>query len=510
MPELTLKQIMDWSGAALISGDACDPQTVISGVCSDTRQLRPGALFIALRGDRFDGHTFIGRAFELSAGAIMIDSRQAFSDLQQDEQNGVCSGFCGHIPVLLVRDTLQALQDLAAGYRQLLQVPVIAVTGSVGKTSTRQMIAACLAPALRVHQTEANLNNEIGLPQTLLSSEPTDQAVVLEMGMRAAGEIALLSRVANPDIAIITCIGWSHIGRLGSREAILEAKWEIVSGLRPGGLLIINGDDPLLVQAAATLSEEYRLAVVCTTSAGLSAARSLARPVACVLTAGQVSATANQTAFSVQLMLPEQPHADAAAVTLPFPGQHHIRNTLFGLAAAWALQQDLTASAGGAAACSFAGNRQRVIQAGGMTIMDDSYNASPESIAAALEALSVLAGDKGRKIAALGCMLELGLFAAEAHRQVGEQVASHGFSLLLVYGAEAEDYLIGARTLQPELPSCCCADQNEMADRLAAALRPGDFLLIKGSRAYAMEQVTDRLIKLLASSLRKETGHDLA
>jgi len=491
MLNLTPEQLITWTGARLVREGTAPFADLIPGVSSDSRSLKPGELFIALHGDRFDGHDFLAQSAERGAAALLIDDAKALSgnpDLT--------------VPVLLVPDTLLALQDLAAGYRQTLPGRVVAVTGSVGKTSTRQMVAACLEPALRVYQTTANRNNEIGLPETLLGASRQDEAVVVELGMRGRGEISLLSRIARPDIALITCIGWSHIGRLGSREAILAAKWEIVEGLKPGGLLILNADDPLLIQAAGQLADGIRLALICATPRGLSAARSLPRPPAFILSAGPADVSAERTAFTASCLSFGQ-QDETVAVTLPFPGLHHVRNALFGLAAAKALDVSLDEAAAGAASCPVSGNRQKLVRSHGITIMDDSYNAAPESMEAALEALAVLAGQSGRKVAALGCMLELGPFAPEAHRQVGERVAELGFDLLLAYGPEADDLLIGARTVNPEIPSCSCQDHEEMATRLSAGLQAGDFLLVKGSRGYAMEHVTALLLEQF-DQVRKE------
>lgn len=495
MHEFSLEQLAAWSHAEVLNTQGPFGQWPVSGISCDSRTIKPGMLFVALHGERFDGHQFIGQALSRGAGAVLIDDQKAIQSIPQEKQ----------IPVLLVEDTTKALQALASGYRQQLGGKVIAVTGSVGKTSTRQMIASCLYPAMHVHQAKGNLNNEIGLPQTLLSADPSSEAIVLEMGMRGPGEIELLSRIANPDLAVITCIGWSHIGRLGSREAILSAKWEILSGLRRDGLILLNADDPLLMQAAKQLPEENRLAFVCQTGQGLTKALSSDPLPKLILHAESIQVTEKQTTFCARAIQPEQSADESVFVTLPYPGAHHVRNALFGLAVARWLQVDLATAAAGAGVCGLVGNRQRIVQIHGVTIMDDSYNASPESMEAAFEALSLLAGGN-RKIAALGCMQELGPFSSEAHRQVGELAAKHGFSLLLVYGPEGEDYLIGARSLTPDLPSCVCQDQNEMTERLAAAAKPGDFILIKGSRAFFMENVVLQLTK----RLDEKSGRHLA
>ncbi|MEA4888510.1 MAG: UDP-N-acetylmuramoyl-tripeptide--D-alanyl-D-alanine ligase [Clostridiaceae bacterium] len=497
MTELLLRDICRWTQARNLTGDTAEPERLISAICTDSRAVKPGCLFLALHGEHFDGHSFLLQAAAQGAGALMIDDRSVYDHLAGRDQTAETT-LIAYLPVLLVNNTLQALQDIAAGYRLMLTAPVVAITGSVGKTSTRLMVSACLQTAFQVHQTAGNLNNEIGLPQTLLQAEPDDRAVVVEMGMRGPGEIAMLSRIAQPDIAMITCIGWSHIGRLGSREAILAAKSEILQGLRPGGLLVLNADDPLLRQLGMNLAGRLRVAYITCDQTALPAGSEQARQAAFIIRADQVETNGSQVSFHVHLSQMDEDEQELP-VRLPFPGLHHVRNTLFGLAAAHALQLDLASAARGAAEYRNTGSRQRVLSLAGITLMDDSYNAGPESMQAALETLAGMAGSEHRKIAALGCMLELGDFAPEAHRQVGEWVARLDYQLLLVFGPNGEDILVGARSVRPDLPSCDCCDHQEMADRLMAALQPGDYLLVKGSRGFAMEHVVEKV----ADSLEK-------
>lgn len=498
MPELSLQDIRRWTGAECLAGSRQRPEYRLAGVCTDSRVIRPGCLFIALRGERFDGHDYLAQAVVRGAGGLLIDNAAAVGRLDMPDA----------LPILLVPDAPAGLQALAAGYRMTLTAPIIAVTGSVGKTSTRQMISACLDPMIQVHQTAANLNNEIGLPQTLLQAEPEDQAVVLEMGMRGPGEIALLSSIARPDIAVITGIGWSHIGRLGSRAAILAAKAEIVQGLQPDGLLILNGDDPLLLELGRSLAGRRHLAFITAGPPVAGELADLAGQAEWLIRADSVQATGTSVSFTARMEggTDEREPAPSVPVVLPYPGLHHVRNALFGLAVARALRLDLEKAARGAAACRNTGNRQRLIHLGGIVLMDDSYNAAPESMQAALETLAGLAGPGQRKIAALGCMLELGSFAPEAHRQVGELVARLGYQLLLVIGPQAEDMLVGARSVRPDLPSCACADHQEMTGRLMAVLQPGDHLLVKGSRGLAMEEVTRILSGHLTGSESARTA----
>lgn len=488
---LDIKDIINWSGATLLSGKA--DQVRISQVSSDSRTIKPGDLFIALHGERFDGHDFLLQAVQSRAAALLLDQEKAWLELQQ--MPAASAALKAGLPVLYAQDTLLALQDLARGYRQTLPGKVIAITGSVGKTSTRRMVVSCLKRAMLVHEASGNFNNEIGLPQTILAASAADEAVVLELGMRAAGEIRLLSQIARPDIAVITSIGWSHIGRLGSKEAILAAKWEVVSGIRPGGLLILNGDDEKLLEAAADLPSDCRLALVFCNRKAMEKAAQLPRQADFYLFASDIRLDRSKTDFTVSCHKGEE--VREVVVSLPFAGSHHVRNSLLGLAVACELGLDLAEAAGSVTTYEPVGNRQRLLEIGGITVMDDSYNASPESMEAALETLVLLAGPGRRKAAALGSMLELGPFAPKIHRQIGRYVAELGFDLLLTFGREADDLLIGARSARPDLVSCSCSSHEEMARRLVASLEPGDFLLIKGSRAYAMEEVTEHLGSLL-------------
>jgi UDP-N-acetylmuramoyl-tripeptide--D-alanyl-D-alanine ligase len=495
MTEWTLDQIIAWTKASIYPAVLSLPDFCVSRISCDSRKVTSGDLFLALRGDRFDGHRFLDDAVRRGAAALMIDDLAAWRERQ------TMAGTTPADPVvLLVRDSLTALQDMAAGHRATLPGAVVAITGSVGKTSTRQMIGACLEQSLTVRQTSGNLNNEIGLPQTLLLAERTDQAIVLEMGMRGPGEIALLSQIARPDIAVITCIGWSHIGRLGSREAILAAKAEILEGLGPDRWLILNADDPYLVRLAGQIAGRCRLAWIGTGSAAVTAADA-----ALCITAAGIHTDPERTCFTATCTR-DGSRLWQMAAELPCPGKHHVRNALFALAVCQVLGLDRQRAVLGLAACRPVGGRQKIFSLAGVTVMDDAYNAAPESMEAALEALAVLAGPGRRKLAVLGCMLELGDFAAEAHRLVGEQAARLGFDLLLVMGPEAEDLLTGARSVRPDLPSCICADHEEIVTRLTAMLQPGDHVLIKGSRGYAMEEVI-RLLTEQANGPRAKEGH---
>jgi UDP-N-acetylmuramoyl-tripeptide--D-alanyl-D-alanine ligase len=326
------------------------------------------------------------------------------------------------------------------------------------------------------------------------------------MGMRGPGEIGLLSRIAQPDIAAITLIGTSHIGRLGSREAILAAKAEIIEGLKPGGLLVLNADDPYQIRLAASLAGRRRLAFV-TCSANLDELRNGpgVRSAEFIVQAASICSLPEQTTFQANLLIHGQ-LVQGVPVSLPFPGEHHIINALFGLAVAHELGIGMIQAAAGAASCRPAGNRQRIIKAGAITIMDDSYNASPESMQAAMRTLATLAGPCGRKIAALGGMLELGDFSAEAHFEIGTLAAQNGFSRLLVIGPYASSVAGGAHSVDPDLPVSLHADHGDLTAALLLLLKPGDYLLVKGSRGFAMEQVSEAVRKKFSASSDQADG----
>jgi UDP-N-acetylmuramoyl-tripeptide--D-alanyl-D-alanine ligase len=488
MPEILLGDILKWTGGMAAAPEMAHPDLVVRGICTDSRAVTPGCLFLALHGQHCDGHGFLSQAAASGAAALLIDDADAYERLKSDPAYAK-----GRPPAILTGDTLKALQDLAAGYRLTLPGKVIGITGSVGKTSTRQMVGACLGTGLSVHQTQANLNNEIGLPATILQAEKSHQAVILEMGMRGPGEISLLSRIARPDAVMITNIGTSHIGRLGSREAILSAKAEILDGLRDDGLVILNANDPYLVRLGDS-QPRRRLAWV-QSSGSLDNLAGQARflDAEFFIVAEGIRPLQDRTEFTACLavsghLLREVP------VKLPFPGEHHVSNVLFGLAAAYEMGIDLKLAASGAATCRFAGSRQRILQAGPITVMDDSYNASPESMQAALRTLSTLAGPGRRKIAALGGMLELGDFSAEAHRETGVLAAKQGFDRLFVIGPFGAEVEAGAHAVNPDLPVILYEDNAGLSAGILEHLQPGDFLLVKGSRGFAMENVTGAVL----------------
>ncbi len=423
------------------------------GVSTDTRALMPGSLFVALSGDRFDGHDFVQEAIRQGAKGLIVSR-------EPDE-------FLPGVAVFLVRDTRSAFQDLARFHRRRFHLPVIAVTGSNGKTSTKDMIAAVLSMKLNVLKTEANFNNEIGLSQTLLKINDTHQAVVVEMGMRGRGEIAGLAGIALPTVGVVTNVGETHLERLGSIENIAAAKAELIEALDGNGMAVLNGDDlyarAMHAQTAARVvyyglnpQAEVRAANLKTSAQGVS--------FDCM--AGNVS----------------------FPVTVPIPGIHNAYNALAAIAVGLELGIEPAEVAQGIRRYSPGKMRLDIRQYGDITVIDDTYNASPLSMSAAIEVLGSVA--KGRKLAAIGDMLELGTAAHSAHAKVGEHLASVGVEVVLTLGEMAR--VTGETALRQGVPvAIACQDHAEAIGELRRRLLPGDTLLIKGSRGMTMEKLLD-------------------
>jgi UDP-N-acetylmuramoyl-tripeptide--D-alanyl-D-alanine ligase len=435
---------------------------VPSMVCTDSRRLNAGQLYLPLVGERFDGHTFLVAALDAGASGLLAQADR----LSPGAADALLANATrAAVPLWWVPDTLQAYQDLAGLLRQQLEAPVVAVTGSAGKTTTRELIRAALAPLGSVWASSGNENNDIGVPLTLLGASPGQVAVVVEMGMRGLGEIERLSRCARPDVAVITNIGTAHIGRLGSRGAIATAKCEITTGLSADGVVVIPAGDPLLDQALARVWQG-RVVRVALDGDGFEAQADRV---------GRLDALGETLEF--------------AGVTLPVPleGAHHARNLLLALAVAEELGLD--PARWQPLEVALPGGRSRRLEIGGVRVLDETYNASPEAVLASLD---LLGRQPGRRIAVLGTMLELGDQSLPLHRQVAERARQLNLDGLVIVdgGAEGEAMLAAASGL-PRLE--CVTSPEAAAAPLAEWLEPGDVLLLKGSRGVALE----RLIPLL-------------
>ncbi|MBI4300832.1 MAG: UDP-N-acetylmuramoyl-tripeptide--D-alanyl-D-alanine ligase [Chloroflexi bacterium] len=423
-------------------------------VVIDTRRMKPGDLFVALKGGRGDGHDYLGAALAAGAGAALAER--------------VPDGLTCAAPVFVVSDSLRALQALAAYWRDRHPARVIGVTGSVGKTSAKDLIADLLATRYTVLRNEGNLNNEIGLPLTLLKlSEKHDRAIV-EMGMYDLGEIATLCVIARPSIGVVTNIGPSHLERLGSLERIAQAKGELVEALPADGWAVLNGDD----ERVLALAGRTRAHVI---FYGLGTDNDVRAEDIESLGLGGVRFTLRSEGLAV-------------SVEMAVPGRHNVYGAL--AAAAVARIEGLSLEEIGAGLRGIKGQAHLMVLAGvnGSTIIDDTYNASPVSAKAALDLLAEL---PGRKIAVLGDMLELGSYAEEGHRDVGRRAAQVA-DMLVAVGELGR--IIGEEAASGGLVKVIFAGTNEEASEwLLSALELGDKVLVKGSRGVRMEQIVDRI-----------------
>ena len=434
--------------------------TRFSGVTTDTRVLRAGDLFVAIRGDTHDGHEFLAEAAHQGAGAVVVEPAHAHA-----------TPGCG---VIVVRDTLAALGDLAVFHRRRHDLRVVAVTGSNGKTTTKEMLAAILERAVgaeRVLRTMGTQNNLVGLPLTLLRLGGAECIAILEAGMNGPGEIWRLAQIAEPDVGVITCVSPAHLEGLGSIHGVAEAKAELYRRLRPSATAVVNADDPL-VRTAAQVFPGRKIPFGTTAEGGVAVG---ARAI--------VDHGLEGTEFQLVVERHEVP------VRLAVPGRHNVTNALAAAAAAHALGVEIADVQAGLEAFQPPGMRMEVTQLpSGVTVLNDAYNANPASMAAALRTLA--ASRSRRRLAVLGAMRELGAHAAAAHRELGAEAAAAGLDALFLLGENAEDVRAGAEAAgMPADRITVAHDHQELAARLRAACRSGDLVLLKGSRGAAMEEV---------------------
>lgn len=421
---------------------------VVTGVTTDTRTVRSGDLFVALTGETFDGHDFVAQAIAQGAIAAVV-------------RPGALSEENAALPRLEVEDTLVAYQALGRWWRQYRAVPLVAITGSVGKTTTKEIVAAALAHFGPVLKTQANYNNEIGVPKTLLGLTPEHKYAVVEMGMRGPEEIALLTQIARPDVALITNVGTAHIGRLGSRAAIAQAKCELLRELPAGGVAVLNHDDARLMETAAKVWSGQQITY------GLQG--------------GDICGQLSEDALLIE----------GVRIPLPLPGRHNALNLLGAIATLEALGLDWRELASGLTVSMPAGRAQSHRLPNDVLLLDETYNAGAESMAAALQLLADQPGS--RRIAVLGTMKELGGQSVELHRHIGQTVAELGIDQLLILAdpAEADALAAGAWGVFTQQ----FTSHAELAAYLKTHVQSGDRLLFKASRSVAMDKVVDQLLK---------------
>ncbi len=448
--------LMTASETAKATGGEYSAEAQYTEVTIDSRTVKEGCMYIAIKGDRFDGHDFAVQASESGAACVMVS---------HDVEGVKC-------PVIKVPDTRRALIDLAAYYRAKKDIPVVGLTGSVGKTTTKEMVAAVLRKKFDVLATLGNLNNDIGLPRMCLQLEESHTAAVLEMGMNNLGEISLLTRTARPTVGIITNIGVAHIENLKSREGILQAKLEILEGMEKDAPLFLNADDDMLMSAKDRIENP-------------------------VITYG-IDNPADCTAKNIVQMDDGMEFTlcwkgEFVPVRIPAVGKHNVYNALAAYAVGRTLGLTGEQCVAGLEDYVPSGMRQKIVHRGGITIIEDCYNASPDSIKAAMSVLTSLKCT-GRRIAVLGEMMELGSYGPEGHFQCGEWADKCGVDMLWAVGGEnAACYIKGAAKLSAEGGTRLFADKESLAKALIDEVEEGDAVLFKASRSVQLEQVIEKL-----------------
>ncbi len=452
----TVREIAGAVGGRILCGD---PETVLRHISTDSRQSEGDDLFVPVEGARVDGHRFIPQAFD-NGCAASLTSR---TDVPQDPAH----------PLILVEDTIEALHDIGRFLRKGISLPAVGVTGSVGKTTTREMVAAAISGGLKVFKTGKNYNSSIGLPITISQMSDDYDIAVLELGMNVPGELGMISDIADLTAAVITNIGTAHMEYYGSQEAICREKFTITRGFHRGGILFLNGDDPLLVENAGLTGFPYVF---------------YGTDPRCSYRAVNLDPRDGCYAFDLVH------EGKSTYVSLSVPGRHNVLNAAAAMAVADHFGVDPEAAA--AALGKFTGfaNRLQVISAGPFTVIDDTYNASPDSMEAGLGVLS----DRrcaGRKIAVLGEMRELGPDSASLHHGVGTAAAGAKIDGLIVVGAGAAPIADGAEEGKAPYPVIRVDGIPEAEQTLAEILQPGDTIYLKASNAVHLSELTDFLRK---------------
>ncbi|RHB01720.1 UDP-N-acetylmuramoyl-tripeptide--D-alanyl-D-alanine ligase [Coprobacillus sp. AM42-12AC] len=439
-------EIVEATQGILVSGNKDDEINFFS---QDSRQMKNGGMYIPLKGERFDGHNFIESAFQTGAQAIISEKDVKYEDKI----------------VIKVKDTYQALKDMASYLRNHRPVKVVGVTGSVGKTSTRDMVYSVVKQKYKTLKTEGNYNNEIGLPLTILRYHD-EEILVLEMGMNHLQEMSRLSMIARPDIACITNVGTAHIGELGSRENILKAKLEITDGMKEGSTLIINQDNDMLQTVELPHLNVVRV------GKGKEAS----------IQASHIVLEETKSSFEVEYQGKKE------IIEVPVQGEHNISNALIAIAVGIALNISLEDIKKGIQEFKLTKNRMDILEKNHKTVIDGTYNASVDSMKSSID---VLANYKKRKVAILADMLELGDYSQQLHEEVGSYVASKGIDILVCVGKEAKYIYQKARESMKDV--YYFESNQEVIDRLDELLKEDDVILVKGSHSMNLKEVVEKI-----------------
>lgn len=439
-------EIVEATRGILVSGNKDDEINFFS---QDSRQMTNGGMYIPLKGERFDGHNFIESAFQIGAQAIISEKDVNYEDKI----------------VIKVKDTHQALKDMASYLRNHRPVKVVGVTGSVGKTSTRDMVYSVVKQKYKTLKTEGNYNNEIGLPLTILRYH-NEEVLVLEMGMNHLQEMSRLSMIARPDIACITNVGTAHIGELGSRENILKAKLEIIDGMKEGSTLIINQDNDMLQTVELPHFNVVRV------GKGKEAS----------IQASHIVLEETKSSFEVEYQGKKE------IIEVPAQGEHNISNALIAIAVGIELNISLEDIKKGIQEFKLTKNRMDILEKNHKTVIDGTYNASVDSMKSSID---VLANYKKRKVAILADMLELGDYSQQLHEEVGSYVASKGINILVCVGKEAKYIYQKARESMKDV--YYFESNQEVIARLDELLKEDDVILVKGSHSMNLKEVVEKI-----------------
>ena len=430
------------------------------GVSIDTRTLAPGELYFALRGERLDGHDFVAEARSKGAVAAVVEKRW----YERQDAESQAAG-----PLFVVADTLEALQAAAQYYRSKFALPVLALTGTNGKTTTKEMIAAVLRELGPVCKTEGNLNNHIGLPLTLFRLREAHRVAVLEMGMNHFGEIARLCEIARPDFGLITNIGHGHVEFLGGLEGVAKAKLELFEALPPDGLGFVNLDDPILAQRAPQVGPARKRTYGFAEGAEVHAER----------------VPPDASGFPGM-------RVQGRLIRLNLLGSHNLSNALAAIAVGLEFGVSLADMAHALAQVHVPDKRMQVSRQDDILVLNDAYNANPESTQAALQILNEVPCS-GKRVFVFGDMLELGDYAPEAHAEIGRSLPRFGVDVFLAYGPQAATAVAAALEAAPRMHAKHFENKTELTKELSDLLQKGDVLLVKGSRGMKMEEILDEL-----------------
>lgn len=454
METLTISEILQATNGTLICGNK---EEIITNISTNSKDVSFGSLFIPIIGERFDAHKFINSA--LNSGAVAT----------------ICSNinYCNKLKTwILVKDTKDALQNIAAYYRAKFNIPIIGVTGSVGKTSTKEMISSVLSTKKNVLKTKANLNSQIGLPLTVLEINKSHDLAVIEMGMSMFGEMSKLSKIAKPTIAVITNIGISHIENLKSQENILSEKIHIADYVKDNGTVYLNGDDPLLWDIKNKLT--YK-----TKTFGLSKRNDI-HP-------SSTNCDDKETKFTVNI------NGKLEEFFIHAIGSHHILNALAAVAIALDLNYSVKDIKSGISSFKPLKMRQEIYKTeNGITIIDDSYNASPDSITSGLSVLNLF-NTNGEKVAVLADMLELGKYSLKAHFDLGKTAVNLGITNIITIGEMAKQIAAGAKKINPNCKTKSFSNNNDAILYIKSILKSGDIVLVKGSRGMKTDEIVTNL-----------------